>query len=541
MTQALTRVEAEEFDEYQRRAKRSPWLFYPINCVPAILPWHLSTSDYRVLAGANDIGKTTAGAFEMVCYATGYNPIRKESYQTPNTCWAVCVEYKSAGNVMLKKLSEMLPRKADGSRNWRYNKQDHIIKLGAPWYSEIAIKSQKEGESSLLGERCTAIWVDEAMGGDTGNENFGELQARQLPDQPLKMYFTLTPKIDTGIEWMRRKLWLEPGHEPHEDFINGTFCIEVKLEDCLTTKGGYITPEVYETKVRNTSEEEKDARLYGKWSPFATRPAFSYKFLMQCMERAPAQEKVKFMNLGLYSRPKLEVSDDGPGRLLRPRETAHNYIVAWDPSSGLGKKHDPSALVVFDRGDLHQVYHARCTDVGPEIFYRDIALPAAQYFNEAILVIESNGEGGGAAIQAARDSGYNNLYIQKAALKASGNVLTDRLGWNTNEQSRSRMIDALVRALTENKWTPSKDLLEEMSHIVKKPQPSGRYRVEHADGYHDDLVMAAGIALAVHYEEPVYEYPDFSSLAPQWAQPGVGGVYTRITGGSEKLITTIEV
>jgi len=512
----LSEEEAELYREYRSRAKRSPWLAYPNSCVPAILPWHESTANYRVLSGPNNGGKTTAGAADLVSYSTGYNPIRQETYATPNICWAVCVEYKSAGNVMFRKLSEMLPRKADGTRNWKHYKQDHLIVLGKPYYSEIAIKSQKEGESSLLADRCTAIWVDEAAGGETGNENFGELQARGLPDQPLKMMFTLTPKLDIGIEWMHRKLWKDPKGliQPHEDFIDGTFCLEFELADCLIEKGGYITRQVYEERLAKTDPDEVAARIHGQWTPFYMKPAFSWGKLMKCAERTPTQKRVKF-NTYVGGRPRIEETQDGPCRMQRERESAHNYIVAWDPASGLGKGHDPSALVVFDRADLCQVFHARATDVGPDEFARNIAVPAAQYYNDALLIVENNGEGGGTAVSAVKEINGLNLFVQKSFLKTTSEY-TDRLGWITTEQSRYRMIDALQRALGEDKWTPSKDLIEEMSHVMKKPMPSGKHRIEHADGFHDDLVMAAGIALAVHYEEPVYEYPNFALLKPRW-------------------------
>jgi hypothetical protein len=61
-------------------------------------------------------------------------------------------------------------------------------------------------------------------------------------------------------------------------------------------------------------------------------------------------------------------------------------------------------------------------------------------------------------------------------------------------------------------------LVEEMSHVMKKVMPSGKVRVEHADGFHDDLTMASGIALAVHYEEPVYDWPDFNKLKVRYGQ-----------------------
>jgi hypothetical protein len=195
--------------------------------------------------------------------------------------------------------------------------------------------------------------------------------------------------------------------------------------------------------------------------------------------------------------------------MLRERESAHSYIAFWDPSSGLGKGHDNSAITVFDRSDLCQVFHAVSNEIAPDVFARDIAIPACQYYNTALLAIESNGEGGATAVGACRDS-YSNLYMQKNFQKATA-TYTDKLGWNTNEQSRGRMIDALKRALEEDIWTPSRDLIEEMGHMVVKVVGEKK-KVIHADGFHDDLALASAGALAIHYEEPVYDWPDFAKL-----------------------------
>jgi len=495
-------------EEFRARARTSPWLAYPLTAVPKLLPWHESKSHYRVLSGPNGGGKSTAGAADFVSYALGYNPLRDEHYETPNVCWAVCVEYNSSGRVMFRKISDMLPRDRNGKPRWKFYKQEHLFVLDNG--SHIALKSQKEGESSLLAERCRAIWIDEAMGGERGEENFGELQARGLPDQPLDMLFTLTPKMDIGLDWMRRKLWCEPGQEPHEDFIPGTFCLRFELNDCLKENGGYLSREYVAQREATVDPDEREARILGLWTPFMSRPAFSFRLLLEAANRAPKTESVRFKG-SPFSGYKMEVCSGGPNRMQRDRQTAHSNIAAWDPSSGLGKGHDNSAFSVFDRGDLCQVFHATANDMGPDQYLREIVLPACYYYNEALLAIEVNGEGGAAALQAAKESGYPNLYMQKNLEKA-GDPYLDKWGWRTTEQSRGRMMDAMQRALKENKWTPSRDLVEEMGHVMKKMMPSGKIRIEHADGFHDDLTMASAIALAIHYEEPLYEWPDFNTL-----------------------------
>jgi len=44
-----------------------------------------------------------------------------------------------------------------------------------------------------------------------------------------------------------------------------------------------------------------------------------------------------------------------------------------------------------------------------------------------------------------------------------------------------------------------------MTIVVQKSDSSGKLKIEALTGYFDDMVMAAGIALCVHYETPMYE------------------------------------
>ena len=473
---------------------------YPLTAVPAIVPWHESPADTRVLSGPNGGGKTTAGAFEVVSYACGFNPIRNEKYATPNLGWAVCLTLKGQGRRMLRALTEMLPRKANGDPNWRWWKQEGLISVGSPYNSEIYIKQQEDGKESFYGERCKYIWIDEEKAGETGIENFNEMLAREMADEPLRMLITYTP--ENGLSWLWQRVW----NQKSETYLPGVFALEFSLYDCSIEKGGFWPLKQIEKKAAQYDEYERAARLFGKSVPFGNRRFFNTAKIMDAMEHAPTGVRVTFHASGL--------SEDGDSdcQRFRPPESGHEYIAAWDPGSGSGG--DYSALVVFDRSDLALVFQAKNNRMDPEYFASRIALPAASYYHEALLAVEVNGEGGGAAVQATQS--YRNNYIQRTWDKTRGVMLTDKVGWRTTEPSRHRIMDALSQTLREAKWTPSRELLDEMSHVVIKQLGSGRMRAEHADGFHDDLVMAAGIALAIHYEEPFLVYPPWAKLRMVW-------------------------
>ena len=88
------------------------------------------------------------------------------------------------------------------------------------------------------------------------------------------------------------------------------------------------------------------------------------------------------------------------------------------------------------------------------------------------------------------------------------------------ESTRGRMLDAVTRALREGA-TFSQDTIEQMAHVVVKKSDSGKTKAEHSDGFHDDLVMAWGIAAAIHYEEPIYEYPPWGRLRVRFKEPEI--------------------
>ena len=505
-----SRQDLELLREYQERSRTHPWLTYEFTAVPAILPWHLSDADIRVLAGPNRGGKTTAGAFELVSYATGWNPIRNEHYPYPNVCWGVCLDLKSLGKVMIRKLIEMLPVKKDGTPNWKYHKQDSMFTLGPPWHSEIHIKNQEDGPERFYGEGCTAIWVDEGKAGDTGQENFNEMLARQIPDQPLKIIVTLTPL--NGYGWFWRRLW----DKDSRDFIQGTFRHKFTIWDCLKEKGGFWTREQVESFSRSYPEHEKLARLEGEFIQIGTNPAFSPRLLMAAMNRCGRGKDItpKFLS---SKRPVL-VEEPGPLRVFRPRESGHSYIAGWDPAGGIERDHHGFAII--DRADLAVVAEAEDDTMDPALFAQRVVLPASAHYNKALLVPEVNGQHGGAALEAVRDV-YENIYIGVTWDKVNSDI-SNNLGWRTTEQTRGRIIDALTRTLREGQWEMTPRLIDTMSHMFAKPTANG-IRVEHGDGFQDDLAFAVGIALAVHYEEPEVVYPDFEKLRVKYKPVDWGG------------------
>lgn len=475
--------------------------------VPKLQSFHESKAEIRLLLGGNGTTKTTSGAYEMTCYATGHNPIRDEHYETPNETWAVCLRLKDQGPVMLRNLERMLPRDRNGTPLWKFWRQDGVIALKKPWGSEIRIKQQEEGKSSFYGGRPLAIWLDEEKAGETGEANFNQILIRRTPAQPLYIVYTMTP--ENGYSWTHRRLV----DKTSPDLVPGVDVFHVSLYDCTVENGGFYTRKEIEAIEKNYPEYEREARIYGSFLPMGTSPFFSTRLIMKQIETAVSGKPVSVIGV---TRPTMEDDFSGPGRLLRPRESGHAYIAAWDPSSGTGG--DRSAFTVFDRGDLTECFYATSDKMDPNLFANTVVLPATRYYG-AMLAVEVNGESGHAALECVRESNLD-LYSMKIVDKALGGIST-RLGWRTTEANRGRIFSVLAKTLREGTWAPSRDLLKEMGYTVTKRKEDGTIRADHPDGMHDDHLMAAGIALTIHNEEPVYNYPPLSSLRVRFKRPAI--------------------
>ncbi len=112
-----------------------------------------------------------------------------------------------------------------------------------------------------------------------------------------------------------------------------------------------------------------------------------------------------------------------------------------------------------------------------------------------------------------------------------------RIGWFTNEWSRPMLLSAFEYAV-ENGWyvVRSKWLQDELKELEQKVMASGKTRVDHASGRHDDRVFAAAMAYwTLHQRDEMmtrmklrYEKPSESGIV---ILRGPSVMTTEIPGG----------
>ena len=108
-----------------------------------------------------------------------------------------------------------------------------------------------------------------------------------------------------------------------------------------------------------------------------------------------------------------------------------------------------------------------------------------------------------------------------------------RIGWFTNEWSRPLLLSAFLSAV-ENGWyvVRSKWLAEEIKNLEQRVTASGKTRVDHEAGEHDDRVFAAAMSyFTLHQSDVFAERAQKRYAAPE------GGKIQIIHGPAEMLVT----
>lgn len=170
---------------------------------------------------------------------------------------------------------------------------------------------------------------------------------------------------------------------------------------------------------------------------------------------------------------------------------AYEYVVGVDPSDGQGA--DFGVIDVWTRpdadGQLRQVaqYYGKLL---PDDLAR-LTMLIATFYNRAFVGVENNMLTTILFLKDIYDNYYFTIKIDERKEKK-----TKKLGWNTNVQTREKMIDDFQIHYDDDLLKiRSRLTLTEMRTFIRKPTASGAYKREHADGRFDDALFAAMIAI----------------------------------------------
>lgn len=178
---------------------------------------------------------------------------------------------------------------------------------------------------------------------------------------------------------------------------------------------------------------------------------------------------------------------NGTELVWREAEARREYVIGADVAEGLDAG-DFSAAVVVDRATGLQC--AELLARWPIARFAAALAELGRRYNCALIAVERNNHGHAVLHSLVHDHHYPNLYCHPGG----AGTRRERLGWPMNAQTRPLAIGALERMLrAAPEAFASRRLLEQCRSFVH--HDSGK--IGALAGEHDDLVIAAAIALAV--------------------------------------------
>jgi hypothetical protein len=169
------------------------------------------------------------------------------------------------------------------------------------------------------------------------------------------------------------------------------------------------------------------------------------------------------------------------------------YVIGADVSGG--KSDDYSTIQVINAGNGMQVAEFQ-GKILPEDFAK-LLIGIGHYWNNATICIENNSVAQ-VTIVKIKEYGYPNMYAEdKRGMPTVVNVYAGydnddySIGFNTQDQSRKRLITEMIQQLEKRRYTPfSERLMDEFNTFIWKNS-----KLQAAKGCNDDLVMAFAFAI----------------------------------------------
>lgn len=465
-----------------------------------MMDFHCSRAPIRVVSGAHRIGKSTRGAWESVCLATGYHPYRKERYPVPNVGWVVTLDEKNYGHIAKARLEEWLPRGTE----WIASKS--MFQLPKPWGSKIYMKTAEAGGSKFEAEGILWAWFDEGF--KAMEEPWSATGARIRPGWPLIRFMTMTPQEGRG-GWTWRKL-LDPNSQER---YPGVEVFELTIYDAHVSRGGHLTDENIAHMIAQFDEYEREARVYGRPGMLYNKPYFRKDRIDEAQKRCDAVKRGKFT---VDAVRKTTFEDDAAGDvyMLRPPVAGRPYVMPIDTGGGVGR--DYTVAAILDPVDGAECAYFKSNRMDPDQAVKHRIYWLGKHYNFAKAVPESNGEHGMATLLALRGLRYPRIYREKVWNSTVGGY-KDRFGWRTTDRgSRNAVYDAMAERLRDGKTTFSPDCLDEMTFIGADVDG----RPDHAPGLNDDHFFTVGIGWAAVGLQPGLGRRSAPRQQPKWIDEG---------------------
>lgn len=239
-------------NELERRAKEEKLRYYRPH--KKQLDFHMSRKRNRWIFGGNRTGKTEAGAVEAVWYARGNHPYKE--IRKPTEGWVVSLTNEVQRDVAQRKVLSYINPCWIKDIHVRQGRKDDpenaiidfiVIESEHGGNSIIGFKSCDQGRAKFQGTSKDWIWFDE----EPPKEIYDECKMRVV-DTRGDMWGTMTPL--QGLTWVYDTIYLNEIGDPQ---------IQYWLVEWADNP--YLSPEEIAALEATMTEDERDARQYGKF------------------------------------------------------------------------------------------------------------------------------------------------------------------------------------------------------------------------------------------------------------------------------------
>ena len=193
---------------------------------------------------------------------------------------------------------------------------------------------------------------------------------------------------------------------------------------------------------------------------------------------------------------------DGDWFIFDLPKSGVDYALGADVAEGIEieentQKYDYSTIVIFRLDTMEQVAEYKAHIV-PNLFAEQVWM-ACKAYNSCVAGVEANKDGGTVIDNLRNRFGHSNIFVREVIEVEKYQRRTKKLGWLTTEKSKRKLVNEMENFIREEQGIfYSERLINECLTFIKTPEGKN----EADKGCHDDLVMAAGIALQMAISTP---------------------------------------
>lgn len=221
------------------------------------------------------------------------------------------------------------------------------------------------------------------------------------------------------------------------------------------------------------------------------RPKFNIRSLREYQNKTSPPLRTGYLREDDDGNVKFIDDPKGYVSIWKEPSPEYTYAIGADVAEGLATGDFSSAYVGNDEFDIVARWYGH---IDPDLF-GDELVKLGKYYRDAYLGVESNNHGL-TTLKAISRKEYWNIYHMKSFEKLA-DIMTPKMGWNTNQRSKPLMIDKLAEFVREKYLGIPDDLLisEMFTYII---EDKGTTNAQ--PGCHDDTVMSTAILLQLLLE-----------------------------------------